>query len=215
MINTDLYIYVIGFFAQALFSSRLIIQWFLSEKQKQVVTPSLFWILSLLASILLFAYGHLRDDFAIMMGQSLTYFIYIRNLQLQNKWNQIHRLWQWTIYAFPGLVVIYYFNNNTLDLSQLFNGDNITIPLLVLGIISQSLFTFRFIYQWLYSEKNKHSVLPVGFWRLSALGAALILIYAIFRKDPVLFMGHSTGLFIYIRNIMLSKSPTLPVNQTQ
>ena len=76
-------IYGIGFLAQLLFSGRLLVQWILSEKNKRVITPSLFWKLSLFASFLLFVYGYLRDDFAIMLGQSLTYFIYIRNLQLQ------------------------------------------------------------------------------------------------------------------------------------
>ena len=76
-------IYSIGFFAQILFSSRLIIQWVTSEKQRRVITPTLFWTLSLIASVLLFIYGYLRYDFSIMLGQSLTYYIYIRNLQLQ------------------------------------------------------------------------------------------------------------------------------------
>jgi len=62
-------IFAIGFLAQLLFSARLISQWFLSEKSKEVETPVLFWKLSLLASILLFTYGYLRDDFAIMLGQ--------------------------------------------------------------------------------------------------------------------------------------------------
>ena len=86
---SDWIIYSIGFLAQILFSSRLIVQWVTSEKQKQVATPVLFWSLSLIASFLLFIYGYLRDDFAIMLGQSLTYFIYIRNLQLQNQWTKL------------------------------------------------------------------------------------------------------------------------------
>ncbi len=73
-------IYTIGFVAQILFSSRLIIQWLSSEREKKVITPTLFWTLSLIASFLLFIYGYLRNDFAIMLGQALTYFIYIRNL---------------------------------------------------------------------------------------------------------------------------------------
>ena len=71
-------VYSIGFLAQLLFSSRLLVQWVISEKNKKVLTPSTFWTLSLLASFLLFVYGYLRDDFAIMLGQAITYFIYIR-----------------------------------------------------------------------------------------------------------------------------------------
>ncbi len=90
-------------------------------------------------------------------------------------------------------------------MKQLLNNESIPVWLLLLGVISQVLFTFRFIYQWIYSEKTKISQLPVGFWRLSVLGASLILIYAVFRKDPVLLIGHGAWLIIYIRNILIWK----------
>ena len=92
---SDWLIYTIGFIAQILFSSRLVVQWITSEKQRKVITPTLFWTLSLIASFLLFLYGYLRDDFAIMLGQTLTYFIYIRNLQLQNEWQKFHWSLRW------------------------------------------------------------------------------------------------------------------------
>lgn len=206
-------VYGIGFLAQILFSGRLLVQWILSEKYKRIVTPSLFWKLSLFASFLLFVYGHLRDDFAIMMGQALTYFIYIRNLQLQGEWQKSPKLLQWFLLVFPVFIVIYAYNNGDYDLQELFHNEDIPIWLLVLGIISQLLFTFRFIYQWLHSEKRKSSHLPVGFWRLSVAGASLILIYAIFRKDPVLFVGHIAGLIIYIRNIFIWKKHMNAIDQ--
>jgi lipid-A-disaccharide synthase-like uncharacterized protein len=40
---------------------------------------------------------------------------------------------------------------------------------------------------------------------LSLVGSLLIFIYAIFRRDPVLFVGHLSGLIIYSRNIYLVK----------
>jgi len=75
----------------------------------------------------------------------------------------------------------------------------------VLGIVSQVLFTFRFIYQWLYSEKRKESHLPLGFWVISLSGSFLILVYAVFRKDPVLLAGQLTGFIVYFRNIVIIK----------
>jgi lipid-A-disaccharide synthase-like uncharacterized protein len=201
------FVYTIGFIAQLLFSSRLIIQWISSEKQKKVVTPSLFWVISLIASFLLFIYGYLRDDFAIMLGQILTYFIYIRNLQIQGNWKKIPLALRIVFYIVPILLVVYYFNNNIIDVDNLFKNEAIPFWLLVLGIVSQIIFTFRFIYQWWYSEKNKESSLPFGFWLLSIIGSLLILAYAIIRKDPVLLIGHIVGVFIYVRNlILLSKS---------
>lgn len=196
-------IYSIGFLAQILFSSRLLIQWIQSEKVKKVLTPVLFWQLSLIASFLLFIYGWLRDDFAIMLGQILTYFIYIRNLQLQGSWQKIHRISRIFLFAFPALIVLYSFNNNQFDVQQLFHNENIPLWLLLLGSIAQLVFTLRFVYQWIYSEKQKESILPGGFWSLSLIGSVLILIYAIIRRDPVLFVGHIFGSIVYIRNLML------------
>ncbi len=196
-------IYTIGFVAQILFSSRLVIQWITSEKQRKVITPTLFWILSLIASFLLFIYGYLRDDFAIMLGQSLTYFIYIRNLQLQNEWQKLHWFFRLLLYSVPTLIVIYYFNNNIIDKDLLFRNDAIPKWLLWLGIVSQVVFTLRFVYQWMFSEYKKKSSLPLGFWLLSLVGSILILVYAINRKDPVLLIGHLLGSIIYIRNLII------------
>lgn len=210
---SDWLIYSIGFIAQILFSSRLILQWITSEKHKKVVTPVLFWMLSLMASFLLFIYGYLRDDFAIMLGQTLTYFIYIRNLQLQNQWQKIPFALRWFIYLIPSLIVIYYFNNDISDRINLFQNEAIPFWLLVLGIISQVTFTLRFIYQWLYSEQQKKSVLPFGFWLLSLIGASLIFVYAIIRLDYVLIVGNMFGIIIYIRNIILLRREHLIVSR--
>jgi len=198
-------IYSVGFLAQLLFSGRLILQWILSEKSKKVLTPSIFWKLSLFASFLLFVYGYLRDDFAIMLGQALTYFIYIRNLQLQGEWQKAPKSIRWFLWVFPILLVIYSYNNNTYDLVKLFKNEAIPLWLLILGSVAQIIFTLRFVYQWIYSEKNKESSLPFGFWLLSLIGSILILTYAILREDPVLLVGHVMGSVIYFRNILILK----------
>lgn len=198
-------IYTLGFIAQILFSARLIFQWIASEKQKKVLAPSSFWKISLFASFLLFVYGYLRDDFAIMLGQALTYFIYIRNLQLQGEWKRLHIGLRWFLYLLPVILFIYSYNNNTYDVNKLFFNEEIPFWLLFLGSGAQIIFTFRFIYQWYFSERVRESVLPLGFWLLSLTGASLILIYAVLRKDPVLLIGHLGGSIIYVRNIILSR----------
>ena len=204
----DWVIYAIGFFAQALFSGRLLLQWVVSEKNKKVLTPSLFWKLSLLASFLLFVYGWLRDDFAIMLGQTITYFIYIRNLQLQGEWQKAPKIFRAFLWFFPVLVVVYAYNNNAYDLNDFFMNESIPLQLVLWGSVAQIIFTLRFIYQWLHSEKNEESTLPKGFWLLSLAGAIMILAYAIIRKDPVLLVGHLFGIIIYTRNLMiLRKQP--------
>ena len=198
-------IYAIGFIAQLLFSARLILQWLASEKQKKIITPGSFWIHSLAASFLLFIYGYLRSDFAIMLGQGITYFIYIRNLQLRGEWKILPVILRWFLPAFPFIIMVYYYNNNRPDIYLLLNRENIALWLLVLGITGQVVFTFRFILQWIYSERRKESVLPLPFWYFSLMGSALIIAYAIFRKDPVLLIGQAFGFVVYSRNIMLAK----------
>ncbi|HPD96539.1 MAG: lipid-A-disaccharide synthase N-terminal domain-containing protein [Bacteroidales bacterium] len=198
-------IFSIGFIAQSLFSSRVILQWIVSERHKKVLTPRLYWQLSLLASFLLFVYGYLRDDFAIMLGQVITYFIYIRNMQLEHEWKKFPIWLRIFLYIFPAIIIIYGFNNNVIDSANLFNPKHISTPLMMLGIIAQVLFTLRFVYQWIYSERRKKSHLPMGFWILSLIGSSLIFIYAIFRKDPVLLLGHGAGLIMYSRNAFLLK----------
>lgn len=199
------YIDLIGFAGQGLFFSRFLFQLLLSEKQKKVVTPSIFWKLSLLASVIFFVYGYLREDFSIMMGQSITYFIYIRNLQLQKVWQQMHKAFQWFLWLFPVMIVVYAYNNNVYDLDKLLRNENIPTWLFTLGIVAQLVFIFRFIYQWFTSEKKKTSHLPMGFWAISLTGSILILTYAIFRVDKVLFLAHSIGMFVYMRNMYLMR----------
>jgi lipid-A-disaccharide synthase-like uncharacterized protein len=199
-------IYSIGFLAQLLFSARTIYQWLSSEKKKTVVAPRFFWQVSLFASFLLFLYGYLRNDFAIMLGQSLTYFIYIRNIQLEKQWQKFPYVVRIFLLIFPLLVVLFYFNNNRIDTYHLFNKEEISTFLLVLGIVSQLLFISRFIYQWVYSERRKASSLPKGFWLISLAGSSLILVYGVLREDPVLIAGHVFGLVVYIRNLKLLKN---------
>ena len=77
---------------------------------------------------------------------------------------------------------------------------------MVLGFIGQFFFSMRFIVQWVASEKHKKSVVSLAFWVFSVLGSFLLLIYAIYRKDPVFILGQAPNLLIYFRNIWLIKT---------
>lgn len=198
-------IYVIGFLAQICFSGRLLFQWIMSEKAKQVVSPSIFWLLSLLGSYLLFFYGWLRDDFAIILGQFISYYIYIWNLDIKNNWKKIPRPIRYILIATPFLAISYMFSESRAFISQFFRNEDVPLWLLIYGSLGQIIFTLRFIYQWVYSRKRHESILPLGFWFISLLGSAIIVSYAIVRHDPVLILGQSTGLVVYIRNIWILK----------
>jgi lipid-A-disaccharide synthase-like uncharacterized protein len=71
----------------------------------------------------------------------------------------------------------------------------------VLGFVAQGLFTARFLVQWIASERARASVIPVAFWFFSIGGGVLLLIYALYRRDPVFIAGQALGLLVYIRNL--------------
>jgi lipid-A-disaccharide synthase-like uncharacterized protein len=76
---------------------------------------------------------------------------------------------------------------------------------LIIGFVGQAFFSMRFLVQWIASEKEGRSVIPVSFWIFSILGSSLLLTYAIYRKDPVFILGQAPNLFIYSRNLYLIK----------
>ena len=71
----------------------------------------------------------------------------------------------------------------------------------VLGFVAQGFFTMRFVVQWIASERARKSVVPVAFWFFSIGGGALLLVYALYRRDPVFIAGQALGLVVYVRNL--------------
>lgn len=74
---------------------------------------------------------------------------------------------------------------------------------IAIGFLGQGMFFMRFFVQWLASEKEKKSVIPQSFWYFSIAGSLILLAYAIWRQDPVIMLGQSTGFIIYFRNLYL------------
>ncbi len=199
----DLMVLGIGLFSQVLFFARILVQWFKSEKAGKVLSPVLFWQISLVASILMLVYGILRRDFAIVLGQVLVYFIYIRNLQLQGAWKKLPVVFKGIAWLMPLACMGWIFTSETFSLQQMLGNDDVAQWLMVWGVVAQVVFTSRFFYQWIFSERNKESVLPVGFWYLSIVGSSMILFYGVMRLDLVLLLGQLGGLGMYLRNLIL------------
>src|SRR4030081_1395091 len=63
----------------------------------------------------------------------------------------------------------------------------------VLGFVAQGFFTMRFVVQWIASERARKSVIPVAFWFFSIGGGVLLLVYALYRRDPVFIPGQALG----------------------
>lgn len=196
-------VYVIGLLAQLFFSARVLFQWFLSEKHKRVVSPSIYWLLSLAGAYLLFIYGWLRKDFAIVFGQLIAYYIYIWNLNEKNDWKRIPVPVRWVLLLTPWAAIGYAINDAAYVAERFFGAEEVPPGLILFGSLGQILFTLRFVYQLVYSKKRHESVLPTGFWVISLAGAGTIVAYALYRQDPVLIIGQSFGIAAYARNIYL------------
>lgn len=198
-------IFSLGLLAQLCFSARLLIQWLLSEKAHKVVSPSIFWLLSLIGACLMFSYGWLRDDISILIGQLLPFYIYIGNLQLKQRWLFFPNILRWCLLLFPLVAVMGLLcGGDSLDV-KFFKNEDIPLNWILLGTLGQILFTFRFIVQWLYSKRMGESVLPPPFWLVSIAGSGIILFYGLLRDDLILVLGHSFGMVSYIRNWIMSK----------
>jgi len=193
----------IGFLAQGLFSARLLVQWLSSEKAGRSQSPLLFWQLSILGSLLLMVYGIFRRDVVIILGQVLTYCIYIRNLHYHNSWSKIPRPFRIFTLVFPFVALLWLLSEQHYTLASIVRNEDIPRTLLIWGGAGQVVFNFRFVYQLIRMERKKESILPLGFWVISIAGSFMVLSYAVFRRDPVLFIGQLFGFIVYTRNIVL------------
>lgn len=196
-------IYLIGLIAQLLFSARLLLQWLISERTHKVQSPKVYWILSIAGAWLLTLYGWFREDFSIILGQIITYYIYMWNLRAKKIWQPLPKVLRWVLALTPVIALLFCFRDADRFFGSLFRNPDIPAWLLVFGSLGQIVFTLRFVYQIIYSCRHGESVLPVGFWLLSLLGASTIMAYGIVRSDPVLILGQSFGWVAYLRNIMI------------
>jgi lipid-A-disaccharide synthase-like uncharacterized protein len=74
---------------------------------------------------------------------------------------------------------------------------------IALGLAGQALFSARFVIQWIASEREGRSIIPIAFWYFSIAGGLTLLAYALYRQDPVFILGQTTGVIIYARNLYL------------
>jgi lipid-A-disaccharide synthase-like uncharacterized protein len=203
MQSTPSWIFGVGLLAQLLFSARVLYQWIVTEKARKVLSPPAFWVLSIIGSYLLFIYGVLRDDFSIILGQFLSYYVYLWNLNMQKLWGKIAGIVKVMLLLTPVAAVAYMLRDPSSFNLTFFHNQDIPLWLLIFGSTGQVIFSLRFVYQWVYGLIHHCSVLPLGFWVWSLVGSFIIIVYAFFRFDPVLILGQSFGFVAYIRNIMI------------
>lgn len=196
---------LVGFAAQLAFMARMLVQWLMSERAHRVVNPAIFWWLSLGGALTMSLYGYLRQDLAIMLGQLVSFYVYVYNLKLKGELKKITIVGTLAVILIP-LILLSPELKDTTEFTQIFlNPEAIPYYWLAFGMIGQFLFTFRFIYQLWISHRSRQSLLPPMFWYISLLAALMVQVYGIYRLDIVLILGQLGGVVTYVRNIMLAR----------
>ncbi|MHB8519796.1 MAG: lipid-A-disaccharide synthase N-terminal domain-containing protein [Limisphaerales bacterium] len=81
---------VVGWLGNLVFFSRFMVQWYATEKRKQVVVPTAFWWLSLTGALLLLIYAVNRHDSVFIFAYAFTWIPYVRNLIIHRRHVEAH-----------------------------------------------------------------------------------------------------------------------------
>lgn len=82
---------LVGWAGQLVFFSRFFVQWYATERKKQVVIPPTFWWLSIAGSLLLLVYAVFYDKhYVVIFSYAFTWIPYIRNLVIYYRHKQAH-----------------------------------------------------------------------------------------------------------------------------
>ena len=76
---------VVGWIGNLVFSSRFIMQWYATEKRKQVVVPQGFWWLSLFGALTLLCYSVHQRDSVFIFAYAFSWIPYMRNLVIHRR----------------------------------------------------------------------------------------------------------------------------------
>ncbi|MBQ3846377.1 MAG: lipid-A-disaccharide synthase N-terminal domain-containing protein [Bacteroidales bacterium] len=189
----------------AIYGVRIVVQWYLSEKAHEVVSPGIYWVMSSIGAIVLYIYGWLRKDFSIIFGESIGYYIYMWNIAIMGLYKNTPR-WVFVAQAlFPVLIIGLMLRDLPAFTHDFLMNDKVPPGLLALGMLGQFTYEIRGVYQLVYSMKRKESILPLGHWILAVAGSLMIIAYGLIRHDWVLVIGQFAIVFS-IRNIMISLS---------
>ena len=150
----------------------------------------------------------IRNDFSIILGQFISYYIYLWNLNANGIWTKIKSLTRVFLFILPLVATVFLLNDAHEYSESFFNNHDIPVWLVVFGSVGQVMFTLRFVYQFIFSHRRHVSVLPRGFWIISLAGSGMIITYGIIRLDAVLIIGQAFGFVIYIRNLILGSGKT-------
>ncbi len=201
------WVYLLGLVGMGVYGVRILIQWYLSEKSKQVESPGIYWVLSSMGAVILYIYGWLRRDFSIIFGESVGYYIYMWNIGILGLYKKVPRIVIVIQALFPLVILGLIVHDLPTFIDTFLHNELVPPALLWFGITGQFVYEIRSVYQLVYSYKRKASYLPLGHWILAVIGSSMIIAYGIIRHDWVLAIGQFSIVFSF-RNLMISIAET-------
>lgn len=196
-------VYLVGFIAQGFYTGRSLIQWIKSEKSKKIESPMLYWLFSLIGSVFFFLYGYLREDFSVIFGEMLSFYIYIWNIRTKGVTSRLADAMVTAVSFLPLAVIgILVFKDADVFTATYFRNENLPLYAVLWGMTGQFIYKMRFVYQWYYSYRRHASILPIRFWWIAFIGSLMIIVYGIYRLDVIIVMGQ-VGILATIRNLMI------------
>lgn len=195
------YVFLIGLLSQACYGARQLVQWIATERSKRVVSPTGYWAFSLAGCCFMLWYGWLREDIVILVGQMLSFYVYVLNLDYKGAWRRVPLPVRVVLYCVPVVALAATAHAAPHLVDRFLHNPLIPLWLMTYGAAAQLVFISRYAYQVVVSVRRHESLLPPPFWVISIVGASLILAYGILRRDPILIMGQSVAIAIFGRNL--------------
>ena len=78
--DSPLWVYLLGLAGMGIYGSRILIQWYMSEKSHRVESPGIYWVLSSVGAVVLYLYGWLRKYFSIINFIKFSKLKFLKNL---------------------------------------------------------------------------------------------------------------------------------------
>ncbi|MCE5230605.1 lipid-A-disaccharide synthase N-terminal domain-containing protein [bacterium] len=188
-----------GLTGNALFSARVLVQWFASERAKKSVVPVAFWWMSVAAALVQLTYalgGDKINNLPFMIGLVVTMVPYIRSLTVH------YRPDRPPLPMIPMLIVAIVLTLIPTILFGYRERDRFSMWLVV-GFMGTLIYTSRFFIAWIETERLRRSTFSLKFWWSSLIGSILLLIYSLSRHDIVFILSFLFNGIPYVRNIML------------
>ena len=200
--DSPVWVYLLGLAGMGIYGTRIVVQWYMSERSHRVETPEIYWVMSSIGAVVLYIYGWLRKDFSIIFGESLSYYIYMWNMSIMGLYKRVPKVVIVIQALFPVVILALISHDMSSFVDSFLHNEDVPPKLLWFGIAGQFTYEIRSVYQLVYSMRRRESVLPLGHWLLAVAGSVMIIAYGLIRHDWVLVIGQF-AVFFSIRNIMI------------